>query len=261
MGNVNSLPNKIDELASLVKNVKTYKECSLMCFSKTWLTANIPDANVEIPGFITVRSNRKVESCGKKKGGGLAVYINARWCNPGHVSTKISICTKDIELLAVSLRPFYLLREFGHVIAVIVYVPPRADATVACDVIHSAVAKLQTQHPEALVLISGDFNHVSLDTTLPAFSQYVDCNTRGNRTIDLLYANVKDAYSASLLPALGKADHNLVLLQPRYKSTVRKHPTTTRSFRKWTPEAVQALRDCFGTTNWDVLQGGALWGS
>ena len=95
------------------------------------------------------------------------------------MSTKISICARDIELLAVSLRPYYLPREFEQVMAVIVYVPPRADAMVACDVIHSAVAKLQTQHPEAMVLISGDFNHVSLDTTLPAFSQYVDCNTRG----------------------------------------------------------------------------------
>lgn len=32
------------------------------------------------------------------------------------------------------------------------------------DVIHSAVAKAQTEHPEALVLISGDFNHVTLTT-------------------------------------------------------------------------------------------------
>ncbi len=90
----------------------------------------------------------------------------------------------------------------------------------------------QTQHPEALVLISGDLNHVTLDTTLPAFFQYVDCNTRGNRTIDLLYANVKDAYRATPLPALGKADHNLILLQPHYKPKVRRLPTTTRSFMK-----------------------------
>uniref|UniRef100_A0A8C4RGC7 Uncharacterized protein n=1 Tax=Erpetoichthys calabaricus TaxID=27687 RepID=A0A8C4RGC7_ERPCA len=60
---------------------------------------------------------------------------------------------------------------------------------------------------------------------------------------------------ATPLPVLGKADHNLVLLQPHYKSRVRVLPTTTRSFRKWTPEAEQALRDCFGTTDWDILQG------
>lgn len=35
---------------------------------------------------------------------------------------------------------------------------------------------------------------------------------------------------------------------------MRKLPTTTCSFRKWSPEAEQALRDCFGATDWDVLQ-------
>ena len=30
--------------------------------------------------------------------------------------------------------------------------------------------------------------------------------------------------------------------------------TITRSFRKWSPEAVEALRDCFESTDWNVLQ-------
>ena len=254
MGNVNSLPNKIDELAALTKNVKTFRECSLLCFSETWLTASIPDANMELPDFTTVRADRDTRACGKRKGGGLALYVNKRWCNPGHVNIKISHCCRDIELLAVSLRPYYLPREFSHAIVLAVYIPPRADAESACDVIHSAVARLQTQHPEALVLISGDFNHATLDKTLANFHQYVDCNTRGNRTLDLLYANVKDAYSATPLPALGKADHNLVHLKPHYTPRVRKIPTTTRSFRKWSPEAEDALKDCFETTDWEELQ-------
>ncbi|KAI3367157.1 hypothetical protein L3Q82_008214 [Scortum barcoo] len=95
----------------------------------------------------------------------------------------------------------------------------------------------------------------TLDNTLAAFHQYVDCNTRGKRTLDLMYANVKDAYRATPLPALGKADHNLVLLKPHYTPRVRRLPTTTRSFRKWSPEAEQALKDCFETTDWEALQG------
>ncbi|KAI3359708.1 hypothetical protein L3Q82_013804 [Scortum barcoo] len=190
------------------------------------------DANVELPDFSTVRADRDTKACGKRKGGGLALYVNKRWCNPGHVNIKISTCCRDIELLAVSLRPYYLPREFSHAIVVVVYIPPRADAEAACDVIHSAVAKLQTQHPEALVLISGDFNHATLDNTLAAFHQYVDCNTRGKRTLDLMYANVKDAYRATPLPALGKADHNLVLLKPHYTPRVRRLPTTHALFQE-----------------------------
>lgn len=255
---VNSLVNKTDELSALVKNVRIYRESSLLCFFESWLTASISDANVNLPGFTTFRADRDTKASGKRKGGGLVLFTNNRWCNPGHVTVKTIICSKDIELLAVSLRPYYMPREFSHAIAVCVYIPPRAHAEAACDVIHSTVSGLQTQHPDAFVFISGDFNHVTLDSCLPAFSQFVDCPTRGDRTIDLLYANVRDAYKATSLPPLGKSDHNLVLLQPKYKPKVKRLPVTTRSFRKWSPEAEAALRGCFESTDWGVLQD--TWG-
>lgn len=99
-------------------------------------------------------------------------------------------------------------------IAIGVYIPPRADTATACEKIHLVTARLQTQHPEAFRIITGDFNHAILDSTLAAFYQVVDCPTRNNRTTDLLYANVKDAYRATSLPPLGKSDHNLIQLQP-----------------------------------------------
>lgn len=83
MGNVNSLTNKTDELASLVKNQRLYRECSLLCFTETWLTPDTPDANVELPGFSTVRAGRDPTLSGKRKGGGPSLFINIRWCNPG----------------------------------------------------------------------------------------------------------------------------------------------------------------------------------
>ncbi|KAM8771414.1 uncharacterized protein AB9X84_005684 [Acanthopagrus schlegelii] len=145
-------------------------------------------------------------------------------------------------------------REFSHAIVVCVYIPPRAHAETACDIIHSTVSRLQTQHPDAFIAISGDFNHVTLDSILPDFHQFVSCPTRKNRTLDLLYTNVKEAYAATPLPPLGKSDHNLVLLTPHYKPKIQRQSTTTRSFRKWSPEAVDALRDCFESTDWNVLQ-------
>lgn len=65
-----------------------------------------------------------------------------------------------------------------------VYIPmsiPGSPATPWLDVIHSAVAKLQTHHP--LVLISGDFNRTTRGNTLAASHQYVDYNTTETRTI------------------------------------------------------------------------------
>ena len=99
-----------------------------------------------------------------------------------------------------------------------------------------------------------NFNHTTLDATLPAFHQFVNCPTRQNRTIDLLYANIKDAYTATSLPPLGKSDHNLVSLQPLYVPCVRREPITTRTVRMPSPEADEALRDCLGTTDWSVFQ-------
>ncbi|XP_026035054.1 zinc finger protein 2 homolog [Astatotilapia calliptera] len=59
------------------------------------------------------------------------MYVNERWCNSEHITVKEQSCTKDIELLAVSVRPYHLAREFSHVIVLTVYIPPSADATAA----------------------------------------------------------------------------------------------------------------------------------
>ncbi|KAI3367090.1 hypothetical protein L3Q82_008125 [Scortum barcoo] len=231
MGNVRSLPNKMDELAVLTRHQREYRECSLLLFTETWLTALTPDTAAELDGFTLLRADRSKES-GKRKGGGLAVFVNDRWCNPGHITVKEQHCCKDIELLAVSMRPYYLPREFTHALVVVVYVPPSANADAACDVLLSAVSRLQTQHPDALLLISGDFNHASPSSSLPKFTQYVTCHTRDNKTLDLFYANTKEAYHSLPLPPLGRADHNLVHLLPVYKTLVHRQPAVTRTVKK-----------------------------
>lgn len=70
--------------------------------------------------------------------------MNNRWCNPEFIAVKERVCSLDIELLAVGLRPFYPFTSFG----VAVHIPPSADAAQACDVTRSVTAKLQT--PECL---------------------------------------------------------------------------------------------------------------
>ncbi|KAI4881531.1 hypothetical protein NFI96_008386 [Prochilodus magdalenae] len=100
---------------------------------------------------------------------------------------------------------------------------------------------------------SGDFNHVTMARTLPNFTQYVDCPTREERTLDLLYANVKDAYSCSPLPPLGGSDHNLVNISSKYVPQVKSQPVTTRTVRRWSEETSEVLQDCFETTDWTAL--------
>ncbi|KAJ8393741.1 hypothetical protein AAFF_G00057940 [Aldrovandia affinis] len=53
--------------------------------------------------------------------------------------------------------------------------------------------------PRAFLTINGDFNHAKLPKTLTGFTQYVKCSTRENKILDMMYANVKEAYSSSAL--------------------------------------------------------------
>ena len=218
-----------------------------MVLTETWLTELTPDTDANLDGFQLRQADRTTQS-GKRKGGGLAVFINDRWCNTGHITVKEQVSSKDIELLVVSMRPYYLPREFTQVIVFAVYIPPSANADAACDTLHSVTSSLQTQHPQALFLISGDFNHASLSSTLPTFTQYVTCHTRDNKTLDLLYANSKEAYNSSPLPPLGRSDHNLVHLLPVYKPLVNRQLVETRTVKSWTEASEKALRDCFDST-------------
>ena len=55
--------------------------------------------------------------------------------------------------------------------------------------------------------------------------------------LDLFYANVRDAYSSSAQPALGKADHNRFYFSTIYKPIIQKQPVTERAVRRWSQEA------------------------
>ena len=97
-----------------------------MCFTETWLYKNIADLNDSVDGFHTVWIDLDCTESGKRKGGGLAVLVNSRWCNAGHIIIKEQLCSLDVELLAVGLRPYHLPREIPHVIIVVLYIPPSA---------------------------------------------------------------------------------------------------------------------------------------
>jgi len=78
MGNLRSLVNKMDDLTSLTRSERVFREGSVMCFTETWLHDNVPDTIVSLAGFQLVRAHRSCNKSGKKKGGGVAIYVNNR---------------------------------------------------------------------------------------------------------------------------------------------------------------------------------------
>ena len=83
MGNVRSLLNRMDKLIVLTWHQRDYDECSVMVLTETWLTELTPDTDANLDGFQLWRANRTAESV-KRKGGGLAVFVNDKWCNWAH---------------------------------------------------------------------------------------------------------------------------------------------------------------------------------
>lgn len=242
LSNVRSLSNKMDELRTLTRGCFEYRESCIMLFTETWLHPEIPDGLIEIEGFSHIRSDRTVMS-GKGKGGGLCLYINDRWCRQHTFREKI--CSSDVELLCVSLRPFYLPREFGNILICSVYVPPNGNASRAASQVADCVHEQLQCTPNAPIFIVGDFNHCDLNTALPGFEQYINCYTRKNRILDKCYGNLKLAYTATAKPPLSNSDHNTVHLIPIYKTALKSSKPLVKSMNVWSEDSIESLKGCF----------------
>ena len=153
----------------------------------------------------------------------------------------------DIEIVSISCRPFYLPPEFSTIYAVLVYVPPSANYTVAAETITQHMNELDHLSPSAPKLLLGDFNGCSLRSYIPTYKQYVTCPTRGNKTIDLCYCNIKNAYKSLSKPPLRTSDHNIIQLLPTYKS-VLKTGNILQKLTVWNDDGTAKLRGCFECT-------------
>lgn len=64
------------------RNIKSAALCAL----QTWLWQDVPDNNICVAGFTTIRADRDFSSCEKKKGSGLSVWPRcgafSRWTAP-----------------------------------------------------------------------------------------------------------------------------------------------------------------------------------
>ena len=88
---------------------------------------------------------------------------------------------------------------------------------------------------------------------LPHYYQYVDVPTRGGRTLDKCYGNIRNAYKAQLKAGLGSSDHDMVHLVPVYKQKLKREKPQVKEVREWLNDSTEALRACFECTDWKTL--------
>ncbi|GFR79286.1 ReO_6 protein [Elysia marginata] len=111
----------------------------------------------------------------------------------------------------------------------------------------------QEKSPDSVILVTGDFNHHTLEKDLTNFHQYIDCPTRGINTLDLCYGNVKKAYTCKQLAKLGESDHNMIQLIPKYRSVLKSVKPVHKTVNIYNEESIRALQACLDCTDWGVF--------
>lgn len=246
--NVRSLSNKMNELLAKVRYDSEFRQSNLICFTESWLKEDMPDPN--LPGYTMIRADRDINMSRKSIGGGLCVYVDERWATQYTVRERV--CTHDYEILVVSFRPFYCPREFGQITIILAYVPGPDFVGAAARIAESYNTALSRAVNQP-VLCLGDFNSCDLSDHLPTLHQYVDCPTRLARTLDKCYGNIPDAYKFTCRPALGKSDHYVIHLLPRYRAVLKREKTVTKEITTWTEDCREEMRCELETTDWLFL--------
>lgn len=96
-----------------MKSNRFYCECSLLVSTETWLNNSVRDSCVDLNGFTLIKADRDASSgrtCVCKRPMVLSILQLEK------------ICCQDAKHLVLGLRPYYVPREFSHVVVVTVYI-------------------------------------------------------------------------------------------------------------------------------------------
>ncbi len=131
--------------------------------------------------------------------------------------------------------------------------PPQADIDAALKELYGHFCKQETVHPDAVFIITGDFNKADLRRIAPKFLQHISCNTRGEWTLDHCYSPFRNAYKSLPHPPLGKSDHSSVLLLPAYRQKLKRETPALRMIQLWSDQSDSMLQDCFDYVDWEMF--------
>ena len=246
LANTQSLASKIDEVQSVMLNVKP----DLGFFTETWLRETISDSQVNIPGYSFIARNRCVDIHG-----GVGLYI--------HDSIKFKpldeFSDPDFESLWVWLRPSRLPRGFPCLVAGTVYHPQLgANNSGMLNHLTTTLTDIVGQYPGCGIFVCGDFNRLSLSRLTSQFKlkQIIDKPTRGDKILDLVLTNLSHTYDENAvytLPPFGLSDHNVVIVRTK-KRPSRAGPSRKLISRRDTRASRKAeLGRFFSAVDWSIL--------
>ena len=80
-----------------------------------------------------------------------------------------------------------------------------------------------------------------------------DVSDAPQQTINLCFSNIADAFRSVCRPPLGRSDHNVVHLVPKYRQLLKREKPQTRRVPIWDHDSSEALKGCFDCTDWLVF--------
>ena len=175
------------------------------------------------------------------------LYVKQSWCS--NVKIISSICSPHIEILSVSLRPFYLPREFSNINMTIIYAPPDAKAEIVKNEVTNILFDTTSKSPDAISLMCGDLNN--FDITAANHYQIIDKPTRGDNCLDKFYCNVKNAYTCKTLNEIDGSDHLMIELKPRYERKLKRVKPVIKSITQCRDH--DELKYLISTTDWNMF--------
>jgi len=143
----------------------------------------------------------------------------------------------------------------SHILFSVVYHPPNANHHVTSNHIVDNVDAVIRQHPNAGIMIAGDFNRMAdkplRDLTL---KQIVKVATRKTVTLDKIYTNIGDWYSKPVaMPGIANSDHQAIIVTPTFGGKCTAGHPFTATVRSKDRNSKILLAHQLANFDWSVL--------
>ena len=243
LSNARSMVNKTDDIACTITN----NNCDIVVITESWLSSNVTDQLISIPGYATCRRDRPND----QRGGGICTFIKSTF----NFNELPHLNDPDIESQWFIIRPHRLPRGINSIILATVYHPPQSDNDKLRSHLFHSIDSSLTTHPNSGIIVLGDFNHFIPGNLCSSFKlkKLVSLPTRGNNILDEVFSSLSKYYNdALILPPVGLSDHSCVILQP---SNIQPATLPTTRVKKRICKAAnkRVLFSSLKSTNWNLL--------
>ena len=190
-------------------------KADVVCVTESWLSPHIDDSLVALPGYNLIRRDRESGS-GR---GGVCLYLRTSY----PCKMLVNCEDRNIESLWMMLRPCSLPRSVSCIILCVIYQSTangEIENAALRDHVQTNLDTLLVKHPNALAIITGDFNPTSTGfnvkdlTHANNIKQMVKFKTRDSGTLDWFLTNMPNLFDLSQLPKIGASDHFTILARP-----------------------------------------------